>query len=278
MSKQKHGTGIGWTFVPGYRGETWNPLTGCSKISPGCVKCYARRDALRWQKAGIKKYKNGFELTIHDEPKYMDIPKHWTKPRAIFVNSMSDLLHEKVPLKFIQKTFVIMNKAKQHIYLILTKRAERLFWASEFLPWQKNIWMGVSVENQKYTERINFLKKTKANIKFLSCEPLLGPIEFDFEGIDWIITGGESDNVDPREMKEEWALSIRDQCKSQGISFFHKQNGGKTKCKCCGVWGCYKLQGKEYIEFPKIVKTYEPYKQFIREQNLSQNKSLEKFL
>lgn len=258
---KKHGTGIEWTHIPGFKGETWNPLVGCTKVSPGCINCYAEREALRWQKAGTKKYENGFELTIFDIPKYMDIPKRWTKPRAVFVNSMSDLFHEKVTLKFIQKTFVIMNEAKQHIFLILTKRDERLFLANEFLPWKDNIWMGVSVEDQKRTSRIDFLKKTNASLKFLSCEPLLGPLELDLEGIDWVLCGGES-GQNPREMKKEWALSVRDQCKEQGVPFFFKQQGGKRKCQCCWAWGCGMLDKEYYHEFPDVKIELDPKKYF----------------
>jgi protein gp37 len=176
---------IEWT------GSTWNPLTGCTKISPGCKHGYAERMAKRLQAMGQPNYSNGFDLTLHESA--LELPLKWRKPQAVFVNSMSDLFHEAVPVEFILKTFDVMRQAEWHRFQVLTKRSQRLAELSPMLPWQTNIWRGVSVENQRFTFRIDHLRRTGAMVKFLSLEPLLGPLpSLHLEGIDWVIMGGES--------------------------------------------------------------------------------------
>ena len=209
--------------------STWNPLTGCTKISPGCKHCYAERMALRLQAMGQANYVNGFTLTLHEEA--LELPLRWKKPQTIFVNSMSDMFHAKVPLAFILRAFDVMRRAHWHRFQVLTKRADRLSALSEQLPWADNIWMGVSVENTPYTYRIDHLRNTGAAIKFLSLEPLLGPLNnLCLDGIDWVIVGGES-GPGARVMKSEWVISIRDQCVEAGVPFFFKQWGGVWKKK-----------------------------------------------
>lgn len=206
---------------------TWNPVTGCTKISEGCRNCYAERMARRLQAMGQANYRDGFKLTLH--PHMLEMPLHWRQPRMIFVNSMSDLFHEDVPLAFIQKVFGVMQRAPQHHFQVLTKRSERLVRLSPKLPWPDNVWMGVTVENSNYTSRIRHLRQTSANVKFISIEPLLGPIpDIDLDGIDWTIVGGES-GPGARPMRQEWAAGIRDQCLAAGVSFFFKQWGGINK-------------------------------------------------
>ncbi len=206
---------------------TWNPVTGCTKISEGCRNCYAERMARRLQAMGQPNYRDGFKLTLH--PHMLEMPLHWRQPRMIFVNSMSDLFHEDVPLAFIQKVFGVMQRASQHHFQVLTKRSERLARLSPKLPWPDNVWMGVTVENSNYTFRIEHLRQTKANVKFISIEPLLGPIsDIDLDGIDWTIVGGES-GPGARPMRPEWAVDIRDQCVAKNVPFFFKQWGGINK-------------------------------------------------
>lgn len=206
---------------------TWNPVTGCSKISPGCKNCYAERMASRLRAMGQPNYVNGFELTL--QPHTLELPLKWRTPQIIFVNSMSDLFHEDVPLEYIQRVFDVMNRADHHVYQVLTKRAERLALVSSELEWGSNIWMGVSVESQAYLERINHLKQTGAQIKFLSLEPLLGALPtLELRGIDWVIVGGES-GPGARPMNVEWVLDIRDQCCQANVPFFFKQWGGTNK-------------------------------------------------
>lgn len=206
---------------------TWNPVTGCTKISEGCRNCYAERMARRLQAMDQPNYRDGFKLTLH--PHMLEMPLHWRQPRMIFVNSMSDLFHEDVPLTFIQKVFGVMQRASQHHFQVLTKRSERLARLSPKLPWPENVWMGVTVENSNYTFRIEHLRQTRANVKFISIEPLLGPIpDIDLGGINWVIVGGES-GPGARPMRPEWAAGIRDQCLAAGVSFFFKQWGGINK-------------------------------------------------
>lgn len=182
---------------------TWNPLTGCSKVSPGCKHCYAERMAKRLKLMGQPNYRNGFALTLHEHA--LDIPRRWKSPKTVFVNSMSDLFHVDVPLEFIQRVFRVMAETPQHRYQVLTKRANRLAELAPELPWSSNVWMGVSVENLKYADRIEYLRRAPAAVKFLSCEPLLGPLpELDLTGIDWVIVGGES-GPGARPMKGSWA-------------------------------------------------------------------------
>lgn len=229
---------IEWTEM------TWNPTTGCDKVSAGCKFCYAEVMAMRLKAMGQEKYKNGFELTLH--PESINIPYEWKTPKVVFVNSMSDLFHDEVPLSFIKRVFEVMNKTPQHTYQVLTKRAERLFQLHEQLNWTDNIWMGVSVENSKVTQRVDFLRRTNAKTKFLSCEPLIGALPtLDLEDIDWVIVGGESGRK-ARPMKEEWVWQIRIQCNLNGVAFFFKQWGGKNKKKAGRILG-----GRTYDEMPE---------------------------
>ena len=217
MAKSK----IEWTE------SSWNPLTGCTKISPGCKNCYAERMAIRLKAMGQKNYKNGFKLTLH--PHVLDLPLKWKKPQFIFVNSMSDLFHEEVPLSFIQSVFSTMRKAYWHVFQVLTKRAQRLYEISTLIDWPPNVWMGVSVENADYMFRIDLLRKTPAFVKFLSLEPLLGPLpDLNLKNIDWVVVGGES-GPNARPMEEKWVLDIRDQCVDSNVPFFFKQWGGFFK-------------------------------------------------
>ncbi|HWR57359.1 MAG TPA: phage Gp37/Gp68 family protein [Thermodesulfovibrionales bacterium] len=230
---------IEWT------GSTWNPITGCVKISPGCMHCYAERMAKRLQAMGQLNYVNGFKLAMHEHA--LELPLQWKKPQAIFVNSMSDLFLKDVPVRFIKRVFDVMGKASQHTFQVLTKRADRLHALSAELPWMPNIWMGVTVENSDYTQRIDYLRQTGAYLKFLSIEPLLGPIpHLNLDGIDWVIVGGES-GPGARPMKPEWVMDIRNQCKSAGVPFFFKQWGGVRKKKAGR-----ELDGRTWDEMPKL--------------------------
>ena len=227
---------------------TWNPVTGCDKVSPGCKNCYAERLALRLQAAGTRPYKNGFLLTLH--PESLEIPLAWKKPKVIFVNSMSDLFHKDVPIEFIKRIFDVMHRAQQHHFQILTKRAERLAELSSQLKWSENVWMGVSVEDIDFTYRIALLKRTNARIKFLSLEPLLGPLpKLDLKGIDWVIVGGESGPY-ARPMKPLWVRQIRAQCVAAKVPLFFKQWGGVFKSKTGRT-----LDGKTWDQMPKIKNT-----------------------
>jgi protein gp37 len=226
---------------------TWNPVTGCTKISPGCKHCYAERLASRLKEMGLRNYANGFELTLHEH--MLQKPLDWKKPQMIFVNSMSDLFHDAVPVLFIQRVFGVMRRAAWHQFQVLTKRAERLLELTPKLEWCDNIWMGVSVENGDYQFRIDLLRQSKARFKFLSLEPLLGPLlELDLTGIDWVIVGGES-GPGARPMKEDWVLEIRDNCKASGVPFFFKQWGGVRK-KRAGR----ELQGRTWDELPVAMR------------------------
>ncbi|MBN2138571.1 MAG: phage Gp37/Gp68 family protein [Sedimentisphaerales bacterium] len=209
--------------------STWNPVTGCTKISPGCKNCYAERLAKRLKAMGQPNYRNGFRVTLH--PHVLDIPLHWKKPRMIFVNSMSDLFHKKVPTDFIFKVFEVMSKAEHHRFQVLTKRSERLRELDNRLTWPENTWMGVTIETADYLSRLDDLRQTHAAIKFVSFEPLLGPVpDIDLDGIDWVIVGGES-GPRARPMQPDWATDIRDQCLDAGVPFFFKQWGGINKKK-----------------------------------------------
>jgi protein gp37 len=225
--------------------STWNPLTGCTKISLGCKHCYAERMAKRLQAMGQPNYRNGFKLTLHDHA--IEIPLHWKQPQMIFVNSMSDLFHEEVPFEFIQKIFDTMTKASWHTFQVLTKRSDRLLELDKELNWPKNVWMGVSVENQTYTFRIDHLLHTHAIIKFLSLEPLLGPLEdLNLSGINWVIVGGES-GPGARPIQQSWVARIRDQCQEASIPFFFKQWGGTNKKK-----SGRELDGQTWDEMPTL--------------------------
>jgi protein gp37 len=209
--------------------STWNPVTGCTKISEGCRNCYAERMALRLKAAGSPNYAKGFQVTLHEHA--LEIPLRWKQPRTIFVNSMSDLFHKDVPFDFISKIFDIIHQTPRHRYQILTKRSERLLELNSRISWPKNAWMGVTVENADCAFRIDHLRQTNASIKFISFEPLLGLIpDIDLENIDWVIVGGES-GPKARPMKPEWATNIRDQSLATGVPFFFKQWGGINKKK-----------------------------------------------
>ena len=217
-------TGIEWTEA------SWNPVTGCDKVSPGCKNCYAEKQSARLKAMDPEgKYARGFEVVLHED--ILDQPLRWTRPRPIFVNSMSDLLHEEVPDDFILKVFDVMNRAEKHTFQILTKRPERLSEIDGIVNWSRNIWMGVSVETERYTDRIGLLRDCDAPVKFLSLEPLLGPLpELDLDGIDWAIVGGES-GPGARPMREEWVWEIKRQCDDAAVPFFFKQWGGVNKRK-----------------------------------------------
>ncbi len=222
---------------------TWNPVTGCNKISPGCKHCYAERLSKRLKATGMEKYRNGFAVTLH--PATLDIPLRWRKPRSIFVNSMSDLFHVDVPDEFIAQVFGVMTRAHWHRYQVLTKRPERVASLNAVLPWPSQIWMGASVESQDYIHRIDLLRETDAAVKFLSLEPLLGPLtDMDLSGIDWVIVGGES-GPGARPMQADWARDIRDQCQAAGVPFYFKQWGGVFKKRHGRV-----LDGRTWDEIP----------------------------
>jgi len=224
--------------------STWNPVTGCTKISLGCKHCYAERMAVRLQAMGQPNYVNGFSVMTHDH--VLQHPLRWRKPQTIFVNSMSDLFHEDIPLEFIEQVFDVMQKANWHRFQILTKRAERLRDLAPTLLWPDNVWMGVTVESQAYTHRIDRLRCVPAAVKFLSLEPLLGPlVQLDLSGIDWAIVGGES-GPGSRPMDESWIIDIREQCLAQGVPFFFKQWGGTNKKKAGRL-----LQGRTWDQLPE---------------------------
>ncbi len=233
---------IEWTEM------TWNPTTGCTKISAGCKFCYAEVMTRRLQAMGIEKYKDGFLVRMHEDA--LTIPYTWRGSKIVFVNSMSDLFHPEIPFEFIEKVFQVMNDTPQHTYQVLTKRADRLFQLHAKLTWTPNIWMGVSVENEKVIDRIDFLRETNAVVKFLSCEPLIGPLmNMNLANIDWVIVGGESGRK-ARPIEEWWVWDIRQQCQEQGVAFFFKQWGGVNKKKTGRELG-----GRTYDEMP-IINTY----------------------
>lgn len=222
---------------------TWNPVTGCTKVSPGCKNCYAERMSRRLQAMGQRNYVNGFRLT--EQPRMLELPLSWRKPQMIFVNSMSDLFHRDVSTDYIMRVFDVMNRADRHIYQVLTKRSHRLMRLSSQLPWAPHIWMGVSVESSAYKFRIDHLRETGAHIKFLSLEPLLAPIpDMNLQGINWTIVGGES-GPGARPMDLEWVVDIRDQCRASNVAFFFKQWGGVNKSRTGR-----ELEGQTYNEMP----------------------------
>lgn len=236
-------TSIEWTEM------TWNPTTGCDKISKGCKFCYAEIMTKRLKAMGVDKYSNGFDLTIHEDE--LMKPYTWKKPKVVFVNSMSDLFHKDVPIEFVQKVFKVMKDNPHHVFQVLTKRADILLYydKEDFLEWTHNIWMGVSVENEKAMKRIDLLRQTGARTKFLSCEPLIGPLpNINLSKIDWVIVGGESGRT-PRPIKKEWVLDIKEQCQKSNTAFFFKQWGGTNKKKSGNL-----LEGQKYLEMPDIVE------------------------
>lgn len=231
------GSPIEWTD------GTWNPVTGCTKISPGCTHCYAERLALRLKAMGNANYRDGFQPTL--QPHMLELPLKWKKPQTVFVNSMSDLFHADVPLEYVQRVFAVMRRASWHRFQVLTKRAERLQEVASRLDWAPNIWMGVSVESDAYRGRIDHLRRVPAAVRFLSLEPLLGPLhDIDLTGIHWVIVGGES-GPGARAMDLEWATGLRDQCVRAGVPFFFKQWGGVNKKRTGRV-----LEGRTWDEMP----------------------------
>ena len=229
---------IEWTEM------TWNPTTGCTKISAGCKFCYAETMSRRLVAMGVEKYKDGFKVRVH--PESLNEPYKWKKSRVVFVNSMSDLFHPEIPLEYIKQVFEVMNDNSQHVFQVLTKRVDRLLELHKELIWSKNIWMGVSVEDERVSWRIDQLRQTDAKVKFLSREPLIGPLrDMNLTGINWVIVGGESGH-NPRPMEEDWVLDIKEQCDYAKVSFFFKQWGGRNK-KAAGR----SLQGKTYNDMPK---------------------------
>ena len=236
MSDQSH---IEWTNA------TWNPVTGCTKVSEGCKFCYAERFAERFRGVKGHPYEQGFDLKMW--PERLNIPLEWKEPRMIFVNSMSDLFHQDVPFEYIHDVFQVMKQAEHHTFQVLTKRSERLLELASQLDWPDNVWMGVSIENMKVAKRVDHLRDVPAAIRFLSCEPLLGSLKnLSFAGIQWVIVGGES-GPGARPMKEEWVREVRGKCRSARIPFFFKQWGGVIK-KHAGR----ELDGEVYDEWPTV--------------------------
>lgn len=234
---------IEWTEL------TWNPTTGCNKVSQGCKFCYAEVMARRLKAMELDKYRNGFKLTLHEDA--LKIPYSWKTPKIVFVNSMSDLFHKDIPFDFIRRVFKVMNENPQHVFQILTKRADILYDYNKKINWTHNIWMGVSIENEKELWRADYLRKTKAKTKFLSLEPLLAPLaELKLNKIDWVIVGGESGRR-PRPMKTEWVFEIFEKCEKANVKFFFKQWGGTNKKKTGRL-----LNGRTYDEMPEVEVTF----------------------
>lgn len=234
---------IEWTEL------TWNPTTGCNKVSQGCKFCYAEVMTRRLKAMNQEKYKNGFKLTVHEDT--LKIPYTWKSPKIVFVNSMSDLFHKDIPLEFLKRVFEVMNDNPQHVFQVLTKRADRLYELHKELKWTHNIWMGVSVENNDELWRIDYLRKTRAKTKFLSCEPLLGPLSnMKLNKIDWVIVGGESGRK-PRPMQAEWVYEIMEKCTEANVKFFFKQWGGTNKKKTGRI-----ILGKTFSEMPEVMVNF----------------------
>lgn len=228
---------IEWTEM------TWNPVTGCTKVSQGCKNCYAERMAKRLTAMGSDRYRNGFQVTLH--PDLLDVPRTWRQPRVVFVNSMSDLFHDDIPLAYIHRVFATMRDCQQHTFQVLTKRSERLAALAPHLPWPRNVWMGVSVEDARVISRIDALRGVPAAVRFLSLEPLIGPLhDLPLEGIHWAIVGGES-GPRARPMRKEWVGSVFQQCRAAGVPFFFKQWGGVRK----DLTG-RQLNGRTFSEMP----------------------------
>lgn len=222
---------------------TWNPVTGCSQVSPGCAHCYAKTFAERWRGVPGHPYEQGFELRLW--PQRLEQPLRWTRPRMIFVNSMSDLFHEDIPDDYIEEVFDVMGRADHHTFQILTKRHERLADLAPLLAWHPNVWIGVSVENGRFAHRADYLRRVNAAVRFISAEPLLGSlVDLDLTGIDWLIAGGES-GPRHRPMKAEWARELRDRCIDAGVNFFFKQWGGNRPKS-----GGRLLDGRTWDEMP----------------------------
>jgi protein gp37 len=222
---------------------TWNPVTGCSKVSPGCAHCYAETFAERFRGVRGHPYEQGFDLRLW--PERLDQPLRWRRPRMIFVNSMSDLFHEEIPEDYVAQVFSVMEEAEHHTFQILTKRHERLAELAASLPWPPNVWMGVSIENRRFVHRADYLRRVDCALRFISAEPLLGPLEgLDLDGIDWLIAGGES-GAGHRRMDPDWVRDLRDHCKCVGVAFFFKQWGGRHPKS-----GGRLLDGRTWDELP----------------------------
>jgi protein gp37 len=235
---------------------TWNPVTGCSKISPGCKHCYAERMAKRLKAMGQRNYANGFAVTL--QPHMLEYPLKWGRPKRIFVNSMSDLFHEDVPDDYIAEVFAVMQRASWHQFQVLTKRSQRLAKMANRLKWPANVWMGVSVENQDYLRRVDDLRNAPAHIRFLSIEPLLGPLRIlNLTNIDWVIVGGES-GPGARPVSVTWVREIRDACIAQAVPFFFKQWGGVNK-----KLGGRLLDGRTWDEMPNGITTRYTHEPFV---------------
>ena len=230
-------TTIEWTET------TWNPVTGCSKVSPGCFNCYAERMAKRLQAMGQPNYRDGFAVRVHDH--MLGVPTRWAKPRMVFVNSMGDLFHENVSTHFIRRVFQVMERTPRHTYQLLTKRADRLAEVAPALVWPRNVWMGVTVEDNEHLSRVERLREVPSAVRFLSIEPLLGRLPaLNLDGIDWVIVGGES-GPGARPMHENWVLEVRDACLDRAVPFFFKQWGGRRK-KAAGR----ELESRTWSEMP----------------------------
>jgi protein gp37 len=222
---------------------TWNPVTGCDKVSPGCAHCYAETFAKRWRGIVGHPYQQGFDLRLW--PQRLEVPLHWRRPRVIFVNSMSDLFHEDIPEDFIAEVFDVMRRADWHVFQVLTKRHERLEMLAPRLPWPGNVWMGVTIENRRFVQRADALRAVPAAVRFISAEPLLGPLEgLDLSGIDWLISGGES-GPSHRPVRAEWLRELRDRCQAEGVAYFFKQWGGRTS-----KIGGRQLDGRTWDDLP----------------------------
>lgn len=232
------GSAIEWTEA------TWNPVTGCSKVSPGCAHCYAETFAERWRGVPGHSYQQGFDLKLW--PERLEQPLKWKRPRVIFVNSMSDLFHEDIPDDYIGEVFDVMARADHHVFQILTKRHERLAELAPELPWPDNVWMGVTIENRRFVHRADYLRQVPAAIRFISAEPLLGPLEgLELDDIDWLIAGGES-GPKHRRVDEAWITELRDRCLVEDVAFFFKQWGG-VRAKTGGR----ELEGRTWDEMPR---------------------------
>jgi protein gp37 len=231
------GSAIEWTQA------TWNPVTGCDKVSPGCAHCYAETFAERWRGVADHPYEQGFDLRLWSSR--LELPLRWKRPRLVFVNSMSDMFHENVPLEFIQDVYDVIVRAPQHCFQLLTKRHERLAELAPELPWPKNLWIGVSIENRRFVKRADYLRQVPAAVRFISAEPLLGPLEgLELDGIDWLIAGGES-GPRHRRIDPDWVRELRDRCSAEDVPFFFKQWGGRTSKA-----GGRLLDGRKWDEMP----------------------------
>jgi protein gp37 len=231
------GSAIEWTQA------TWNPVTGCDKVSPGCAHCYAETFAERWRSVAGHPYEQGFDLRLW--PSRLELPLRWKRPRLVFVNSMSDMFHEDVPLDFIRDVYDVIVRAPQHCFQLLTKRHERLAELAPELPWPKNLWIGVSIENRRFVKRADRLRQVPAVVRFISAEPLLGPLEgLELDGIDWLIAGGES-GPRHRRIDPDWVRELRDRCIAEDVPFFFKQWGGRTSKA-----GGRLLDGRTWDEMP----------------------------